>query len=274
MNASIIANNAVQETPEPNKRELLIKAEHIYHRFGQTWALEDVSLSLYRDQILTLIGPNGAGKSTLLKILLRLITPTKGDVTQAANLIIGFMPQKLYVDPTLPMTVRHFLELGLHKPLRRSEAKSVNNLITELLQNFEDLRLENLLDQPVQNVSGGEMQRILLARALLRKPDLLVLDEPVQGVDIQTQSELYHLINQVKTRLHCGIIMVSHDLHIVMKTTDEVLCLNKHLCCSGHPKNVSSNPSFQKLFGNEFEDIAFYEHNHDPTQCSHTHGDA
>ncbi len=247
---------------------LLIQADQISHRFGQEPVLENISLTIKRNQIITLIGPNGAGKSTLLKILLKLIKPTKGKVIQQKQMVIGFMPQKIQVDAALPLTVEQFLKLGLKR-----EQRQAANHITELQQNFNNLRLEQLLQTPIQKVSGGEMQRVLLARAIIRNPDLLVLDEPVQGVDIQTQSELYHLINDIKSKLNCGIIMVSHDLHIVMKTTDEVLCLNKHLCCSGHPQSVSSNPSFQQLFGTEFEDIALYEHHHNSDACEHSHGE-
>lgn len=248
--------------------DILIQADNISHQFGKESVLENISFTIKRHQIITLIGPNGAGKSTLLKILLKLIRPTQGTVNQQPNLIIGFMPQKIQVDPALPLTVEQFLMLGLSNQQRQS-----TNNITELKQNFKDLKLESLLETPIQKVSGGEMQRVLLARAIIRKPDLLVLDEPVQGVDIQTQSELYHLINEIKDKLNCGILMVSHDLHIVMKTTDEVLCLNKHMCCSGHPQAVSENPSFLQLFGSESEDIALYEHHHNSSACEHSHGE-
>ncbi|WP_269471145.1 ATP-binding cassette domain-containing protein [Thiomicrorhabdus aquaedulcis] len=172
------------------------------------------------------------------------------------------------------MTVERFLTLGV--PHKHNPKKSIQNLAdnntTTLLQVISELNIAHLLTQPIQRVSGGEMQRILLARALVREPDLLVLDEPVQGVDIQGQTELYQYINQIRHQRGCGILMVSHDLHIVMKNTDQVLCLNQHICCSGHPQDVSQSPEFRALFGGQTDIIAFYEHHHDPSKCDHTHG--
>ncbi|MDX1795456.1 MAG: ATP-binding cassette domain-containing protein [Hydrogenovibrio sp.] len=245
----------------------LIQAENITHRFGDQTVLQNVDLTLRRNEIVTLIGPNGAGKSTLLKILIKLIKPTQGRVWQAPNLTIGFMPQKIQVDISLPMTVKRFLQLGFH-----SQSQQKTNSSTVLMETVELLKISALLDSPIQKISGGEMQRVLLARALVRKPDLLVLDEPVQGVDLQGQIELYHLINEIKEKQGCGILMVSHDLHIVMKSTNQVLCLNQHLCCSGHPQSVSESAEFKTLFGHEFDEIAVYEHHHNPSECDHTHG--
>ncbi|WP_081696400.1 ATP-binding cassette domain-containing protein [Thiomicrorhabdus sp. Kp2] len=254
----------------------LIKAENISHQFGSNSVLQQISLQIFPKEIVTLIGPNGAGKSTLLKILLGLIKPSQGLVTRQANLQIGFMPQKIQIDPTLPMTVKRFLELGLPqthflKSLVRGrfQATHSNTLIEKTTH---DLDINELLNQPIQKVSGGEMQRILLARALIRKPNLLVLDEPVQGVDLQGQTEIYDYINKIRHEYGCGILMVSHDLHIVMKHTDEVLCLNQHMCCTGHPQNVSKSSEFQALFGDLSESLAFYEHHHNNDACDHTHG--
>ena len=254
---------------------LLIKAEHISHSFAKTDVLRDVSLEVHAGEIVTLIGPNGAGKSTLLKILLQLITATKGSVTQKPNLKIGFMPQKIQIDPTLPLTVKHFLELGLFKPIslwKRLFNFSTNNNTSPQSVFIEELNIAHLLDQPIQNVSGGEMQRILLARALMREPELLVLDEPVQGVDLQGQTELYHYINTLRERYNLGVLMVSHDLHIVMKNTNKVLCLNQHVCCSGTPQAVSQSPEFIALFGDNAEELAIYEHQHDDHNCEVAHG--
>jgi len=254
---------------------LLVKADHISHRFAHSPVLADVSLEIRAGEIITLIGPNGAGKSTLLKILLQLIPPSKGQVTQKPNLKIGFMPQKIQVDPTLPMTVQHFLELGLFKPIslwKRLISVGANNTTGPQSIFIDELNIGHLLTQPIQNVSGGEMQRILLARALMREPELLVLDEPVQGVDLQGQTELYHYINNLKERYNLGILMVSHDLHIVMKNTHKVLCLNQHVCCSGTPQSVSQSPEFIALFGNSAKELAIYEHHHDDHTCELAHG--
>lgn len=258
-----------------NTMSLLIKAEHISQTFAKTDVLRDVSLEVHAGEIVTLIGPNGAGKSTLLKILLQLITPTKGHVKQKPGLKIGFMPQKIQIDPTLPMTVRHFLELGLFKPIplwKRLFNVTENNTTTAQSIFIEELNIGHLLAQPIQNVSGGEMQRILLARALMREPELLVLDEPVQGVDLQGQTELYHYINTLRERYNLGILMVSHDLHIVMKNTNRVLCLNQHICCSGTPQAVSQSAEFIALFGGNANELAIYEHQHDDRNCEIAHG--
>ncbi len=253
---------------------LLIKAEHVSQSFAKTEVLRDVSLEIHAGEIVTLIGPNGAGKSTLLKILLQLIKPTAGKVKQKANLKIGFMPQKIQIDPTLPMTVRHFLELGLCTPIplwKRLVNFSGNDTTAHSIF-IEELNIVHLLDQPIQNVSGGEMQRILLARALMREPELLVLDEPVQGVDLQGQTELYHYINELRKRHNLGVLMVSHDLHLVMKSTDKVLCLNQHVCCSGTPQAVSQTPEFISIFGSSAEELAIYEHHHNKHNCEVAHG--
>ncbi|WP_238696242.1 ATP-binding cassette domain-containing protein [Thiomicrorhabdus sediminis] len=271
---------------------ILIEAQNINHRFADNLVLQNISLQILPKQIVTLIGPNGAGKSTLLKILLGLIKPSEGKIRRAENLRIGFMPQKIQVDPTLPMSVKRFLQLGLNrhhptnhkaalakgrKPLFKRlverlffRARYDNTLINKTI---EELDIGHLLNQPIQKVSGGEMQRILLARALIRQPDLLVLDEPVQGVDLQGQTEIYQYINKIRHEYGCGILMVSHDLHIVMSHTDQVLCLNQHLCCTGHPQSVSQSPEFQALFGEMADEIAIYEHHHDHSQCQHTHGE-
>ena len=253
---------------------LLIKADNIYKSFAKTDVLSAVSLEIHAGEIVTLIGPNGAGKSTLLKIMLHLLQPTSGKVVQKSHLKIGFMPQKMHIDPTLPMTVKHFLELGLFKPIslwQRLINVGVNINTTDSIF-IDELNIRALLDQPIQNVSGGEMQRILLARALMREPELLVLDEPVQGVDLQGQSELYHYINQLRKRYNIGILMVSHDLHIVMKSTDKVLCINQHVCCSGTPQAVSQNPEFISIFGNGAEEFAVYKHHHNDHNCEIAQG--
>lgn len=259
---------------------LLIEADNISHQFGDTTVLQNISMQIHSKEIVTLIGPNGAGKSTLLKILLGLIKPTNGKVKRSKNLKIGFMPQKIQVDPTLPMTVLRFLQLGLpnsgqftaslaDKIWPFSKAAYDNTLINKTT---EELNISHLLNHPIQKVSGGEMQRILLARALIREPQLLVLDEPVQGVDLQGQTEIYNYINQVRHEHNCGILMVSHDLHVVMKHTDEVLCLNQHMCCTGHPHSISQHSEFQALFGDLSDSFAVYEHHHNHDACEHTHG--
>ncbi len=229
--------------------ELLAETRGVQLSLRGRRVLDHVDLAVHRGEIVTLIGPNGAGKSTLVKVLLGLMKADQGSVYLRPDLRIGYMPQRLTIDPVLPLTVRRFLTLGK----RCSETR-----MREVLQ---EVGAGELLETPIQNTSGGELQRILLARALLRDPDLLILDEPVQGVDITGQLDLYRLISRIRDRLNCGILMVSHDLHLVMATTDRVLCLNQHVCCSGHPEDVSSDPAYLALFGSP-PGLAVYTHHH------------
>ncbi len=229
----------------------LIKAENISIQFGDRQVLQNVSLTVKQGQVLTLIGPNGAGKTTLVRIILGLLKPQSGHLEKPKNLRIGYMPQKLHVEATMPITVRRFLELARHK----SSAP-----ISEIL---EEVQITHLMNHQLRSISGGEMQRVLLARALSQQPQLLVLDEPAQGVDVSGQAELYQLINDIRARHNCGVLMISHDLHLVMAKTDEVVCLNHHICCHGRPEQVSVDPSYLALFGKkEAKNLAVYTHNH------------
>jgi len=229
---------------------VLIEARAISLSLSGRKVLDAVNLSVHAGEILAMIGPNGAGKTTLVRVILGLLKPDSGQCFSAPNLRIGYMPQRIVVDSVLPLTVERFLTLS-HRATEQ-----------ELCQVLDEVGIERLLKSPVQNISGGEMQRVMLARALLRKPDLLVLDEPVQGVDVTGQAELFDLIARIRDRHGCGILMVSHDLHLVMAKANRVLCLNQHVCCSGHPEVVSSDPSYLELFGLQ-PSVALYTHNHD-----------
>lgn len=232
-------------------KDTLIKANHIGVRFADRHVLQDVTLELQEGQLMTLIGPNGAGKTTLVRIVLGLLQPHTGTLYRAPGLRIGYMPQKLFIEPTLPLTVRRFLQLAAPRQKRDVEPL------------LEEVRIVHLLDQQVSALSGGEMQRVLLARALSQSPQLLVLDEPAQGVDVSGQVELYKLINNIRDSHGCGVLMVSHDLHLVMATTDEVICLNQHICCHGKPEHVSSDPAYLALFGQQqAQTLAVYTHHH------------
>jgi zinc transport system ATP-binding protein len=230
----------------------LLEVRDIALRFGGIVALDGVSFTLDAGQILGLIGPNGAGKTTLVRVALGLLRPGSGIVERRPGLRIGYMPQHFHVDETLPLTARRFLSL----------AHGAGEL--DLLSAAAEVGIVALLDHPLQSLSGGEMQRTLLARALLRRPDLLVLDEPVRGVDVNGQIELYELIAQLRQRHGCGVLMVSHDLHLVMAATDRVICLNHHVCCAGRPETVSAHPAYLAMFGPLAADrLAVYMHRHD-----------
>ncbi len=212
------------------------------------WIIRDISFTIAPREIVTLIGPNGCGKTTLVRALLGLIKINSGHVDLPKTTTIGYMPQDCYIDPTLPITVRRFLQLS--------------GVPLDLALN-ERLHIGHLMEQPMQVLSGGEMQRILMARALMRRPQLLVLDEPVQSVDVTGQAKLYDLITQMRDELGCSVLMVSHDLHIVMAKTDKVICLNQHICCSGTPESVQKDPAYIDLFGKTAEKLAIYAHDHD-----------
>lgn len=240
--------------------EPLIKLWGINYLRHQKQILRDAALTVQPGEIVTLIGPNGAGKSTLVRIAIGLLTPDAGHVEHGRNLSIGYMPQKMAIDPSFPLTVERFLKL----------AGNDNHRITECLTltGTGDLRR-----QAVHSLSGGELQRVMLARAIYRKPQLLVLDEPVQGVDVAGQSTLYRLIGKIRDDTGCGVLMVSHDLHLVMAATDRVICLNQHVCCEGHPDNVAHDPAFLHLFGDlQAADVVHYTHHHNHSHNQHHHG--
>ncbi len=230
----------------------LIEVEGLEVRAGGKVLVSGIDLTVSAGEVVTLIGPNGAGKTTIVRAVLGMLRPASGSVHQRPGITIGYMPQRLAVDRNLPLTVRRFLGLaGKFEPGQRRQV-------------LEETGIGHIIDSSIHDISGGEWQRMLLARALLRKPDLLVLDEPVQAVDITGQAELYHLISELRDRYSCGILMVSHDLHLVMSATDKVLCVNTHLCCAGHPDDVSKDPNYVALFGPTVaENIALYRHHHD-----------
>jgi len=236
----------------PSSGAPLVAAHNICVEFSGREVLHDVSLALQPGRVVTLIGPNGAGKSTFVRVLLGLTPPSRGHVERRANLRVGYMPQSLTIDRDLPLTVRRFLQLSGVKDARRIEAT------------LDEVGAAYTIARPVQVLSGGEFQRVLLARALLRDPDLLVLDEPVRSVDVTGQAELYDLIGKLRQTHHCGVLMVSHDLHLVMAATDEVLCLNQHVCCHGTPEAVGRHPEYFALFGPTVApSLAVYTHAHD-----------
>lgn len=215
------------------------------------WLVRGVSMSVAAGEIVTLIGPNGSGKSTTAKMALGVLDADEGTTRRAANLRASYVPQKLSINWTLPLSVKRFLQLTN----RASETQ-----MTEALTATE---IPHLADAQMSNLSGGEFQRVLIARALLRAPNFMVLDEPVQGVDFNGEIALYRLIEDIRNKLNCGVLLISHDLHMVMSSTDKVICLNGHVCCSGTPSSVASSDEFRSLFGDRAASaLALYEHRH------------
>ncbi|HKK56523.1 zinc ABC transporter ATP-binding protein ZnuC [Marinobacter sp.] len=237
--------------------EALATLQQLTVAFDGRAIVDRVDLAIYRGDIITVIGPNGAGKTTLIKAILGIQKHQQGSLILQTGLTIGYVPQHLTLEPTLPLSVRRFMLLS-GQPL------------AGCIDSLGKTGVEHLIDASVHHLSGGEKQRLLLARALARKPDLLVLDEPAQGVDINGQAALYDLIRDLRDQLNCGVLMVSHDLHLVMAATDKVICLNQHICCSGYPADISHDPAFIETFGRPVaESLAVYHHNHNHSHDLH-----
>ena len=260
----LVCKMAASSTGQP-----LIAAEDVSLSYGEKTVLDRVSLSVGRGEIVTIVGPNGAGKSTLVRVLLGLVEASSGKIKRSKNLRIGYVPQRFTAPENLPLTVERLLRLTVKA--KRDEIVSV----------LSEVGIADCLQTPVAALSGGELQRALIAKALLRDPDLLVLDEPVQGVDFIGETRLYQLIGKIRRERACGILMVSHDLHLVMAESDRVVCLNGHVCCQGQPETVKADPEFARLFGADAARVvAVYAHDHDHTHegdhvCpvdDHTHG--
>lgn len=241
----------------------LIQTRHMDIRHGANLVLRDVNLSIEQGEIVTIVGPNGSGKSSLLRALIGAIRPSRGTITRADGLRIGYVPQKLHVDPTLPITARRFLSLP-----RRHPSASIDRAL-------EQSGLPDLQDRQLSDFSGGQFQRVLLARALMEQPDLLILDEATQGLDQPGSAAFYRRIEDVRRDLGCAVLMVSHELHVVMSASDRVICLNGHICCEGKPEAVASAPEYRAIFGSGTGGaLALYRHDHDHHHdhaCDHDH---
>lgn len=227
--------------------DALIETENLSVTLGGTRILDSVSLSVRPGEIVTVIGPNGSGKTTLLKALMGLV-PSSGKIIRRQGLKIGYVPQSFHRDPSLPIRVMDFLRL--FAPRAAAEAA------------LERVKIFELREKQINALSGGELSRVLLARAIAREAELLLLDEPTASVDVAGEAEFYRLIDEIRGQMGCGILLVSHDLHVVMARSDRVLCLNHHICCQGTASAVVQNPAFRALFGEEAGELALYSHHH------------
>ena len=238
-----------------NRSDFLVKIENAGIFRSSKWLVRDVSLEVSQGQIVTLIGPNGSGKTTTAKIVLNILRPDEGFVISNTSRV-AYVPQKINVDWTMPLRVFDFMKIT--GDLSENDMK----------ENLKLTGVERLIYSELRNLSGGEFQRVLIARAIAKKPELLVLDEPVQGVDFNGEIALYNLIKQISDTLNCGILLISHDIHFVMSSTDHVICLNGHICCSGSPSSVAKNPAYIDLFGEHTAStLSLYKHRH-----NHSHG--
>ena len=239
-----------------SKNNLLVSLENAGIYKSPKWLIRGVSLEVKSGQIVTLIGPNGSGKTTTAKMVLNILEPDEGSLKRYTNKI-AYVPQKINIDWTMPLRVVDFMRL-------------TNNLSNnEIIESLNQTGVEKLFKEQIHSLSGGEFQRVLLARAIAKKPELLVLDEPVQGVDFNGEIDLYNIIKNISANLNCGILLVSHDLHFVMSATDHVVCLNGHICCSGKPSAVIKDKAYIELFGeHRSKTLTYYQHDHDHTHDS------
>ena len=236
-----------------NKNKVLLKVENVGFSINDKSLVKGVSFEVKQSEIVTLIGPNGSGKSTTAKIALGIYKKIDGKVKKYTDKI-GYVPQKISIDWTLPIRVLDFMSLT--ENLTQDQINTALNLTG----------VKHLKDKSLSNLSGGEFQRVLIARAISKQPELLVLDEPVQGVDFKGEIALYELIKKISEKMKCGILLISHDLHVVMSATDFVICLNGHVCCSGTPQKIIKDNKYKELFGDRASNIlSLYEHKHDHT---------
>ena len=230
----------------------LISLNSVTIGYGNKVVLRDVDLTVKRGEIITIVGPNGSGKTSMMRALIGALVPTTGAVVRSKVMRVGYVPQKLNIDLSFPITVRRFMSV----PNRASA--------DQVLEAASLVGIEGFLDQQIATLSGGQFQRALLARAIIGAPDLLLLDEPTQGLDQNGAARFYQLITELKAKLDCAIVLVSHDLHVVMSASDRVICLNGHICCEGAPNVVSSAPEYRALFGTGTQGaFALYQHQHD-----------
>ncbi len=224
-------------------QEIDFSVQNVSYKKSDKTILDHLTLDFYSGEIVTIIGPNGAGKSTFIKLLLGILSPTSGIIKRRDHIKLGYVPQKFNIDPSFPMTVDRFL-------------KTIERKLTQ-----DIFHITPLMNSQMFSLSGGELQRVLMTRAFLQEPNVLILDEPTQGVDVSGQKILYEKLIHFQQLTKCSVILVSHDLHLVFSRSNRVICLNQHICCSGHPDDVASDPSYLNLFG----PLSYYTHHHDHT---------
>jgi zinc transport system ATP-binding protein len=263
---SVVPFQSADTPPAPRMDEPLIAGHGLGLTLGGRPILSGVDIAVHAGEIVTIIGPNGAGKTSLARILLGILKPTAGHITRYSGLHIGYVPQRFPVDPSIPLDVRRFLTLGV-----KAGPSALDAVLAEV-------GASHLIGQQLSSLSGGEFQRVCLARALVGAPELLVLDEPAQAVDFAGEIQLYQLIAEIRNRRRCGILMISHDLHVVLGASDRVICLSGHICCEGVPDKVAGHPEYARLFGREAgKAVAIYRHHHDHEHdlsggVAHVHG--
>lgn len=263
---SALPLQSAEPVPAPRSQEALIAGQGIGLTLAGRPILTGIDIAVHAGEIVTIIGPNGAGKTSLARILLGVLKPTNGHITRMSGLCVGYVPQRFPVDPSMPIDVRRFLTLGV-----KADRSALEAVLAEV-------GASHLLGQQLSSLSGGEFQRVCLARALVGEPDLLVLDEPAQAIDFAGEIQLYQLIAEIRNRRRCGILMISHDLHVVLGASDRVICLAGHICCEGVPDKVANHPEYARLFGREAgKAVAIYRHHHDHEHdlsggVSHVHG--
>ena len=234
------------------RRMNLIETRNLDVAYGAKTVLRNVDMHVAPGEIVTIVGPNGSGKTSLLRAVIGATKPTKGDITVKEGVRIGYVPQKLHIDPTLPMTVERFMLLG------------TNVSKADCLSALETAGVPDLLKRQMSKLSGGQFQRVMLARAVINKPEVLLLDEATQGLDQRGSAAFYQQIEQVRRETGCAVLMISHDLHVVMSASDRVICLNGHVCCEGAPAVVATAPEYRALFGTGTGGaLALYQHQHD-----------
>lgn len=231
---------------------MIAKLENIALTINHKTILSNINIELKKGQITTLIGPNGGGKTSIAKILLGLIKPSQGRVIKDSKLKIGYMPQKIEIEKTIPLTTKDFLLLFCK-----------NNKFDDFLNNLiEKLNLSKILNQQIHELSGGQLQKVLFLRSMLQQPDLMVLDEPTQYMDVNATQDFYQIVDETRKAKKCAILLISHDLHMVMQKTDIIFCVNHHICCHGSAESVNEHPEYISLFGKKNQ-LAIYQHHHD-----------